>query len=192
MAAMPSTHAASTPVSGRCSTARSKSSARPRTLRIRPSDGDAGHGLALLGGAPLEVEELGALALEGGEVVVALLLECLEGRLGALVLASEPADRRHRALRSGLAPCPTPELRRSSGAGSRPRQLDLASSQVALADEALDLGGQLGRRDVDGGGALLRAGGSIHVLEVPAQLYRWSTSSFMSPETKRTVPIASE
>ena len=42
-----------------------------------------------------------------------------------------------------------------------------------------------------GGGSLLRAGGSLH-LGLFRQLYRWSTSSFMSPDTKRTVPIASE
>jgi len=47
-------------------------------------------------------------------------------------------------------------------------ELGLPASEIALTGEALDLGGELRRRDVDGGGALLRARGwSIHVSCVP-------------------------
>ena len=52
------------------------------------------------------------------------------------------------------------------------RKLGLAAREVALADQPLDLRRQPRRRDVDRGGALLGARGSIHLGLFPAQLYR--------------------
>ena len=50
---------------------------------MRSSAGQAEVALALLGGAPLEVEELGALALERGQVLVGLGLAVAELGPGA-------------------------------------------------------------------------------------------------------------
>ena len=97
--------------------------------------GEAEVALALLGGPPLEVQELGALALEGGQVLVGL-------RLAAA----------------------------SRSAGQR---LDLGDA------------GRVGEMSISS----MRSWARVAVRRWLRHT-RWSTSSFMRPDTKRTVPMA--
>src|SRR4029079_6901108 len=103
--------------------------------------GEAEHGLPLLARPALEVRELGPLPLERGEVLVTLTGELLDVALRRPTIAALASDGRRDARRAagargaaagdaGLEPC-------DLLAGD----LGLASCQVALPGQSLDLGG---------------------------------------------------
>ena len=167
MAAMPSTQRlVDAALPGRCSTARSKSSASAEHLADEALGGEAEHRLALLGGAALEVQELGALALEGGEVLVALALE-LVGAGALRRLAARPSGRRRGAARAGADGSRPPAwMRASSSRASSAWRRARSRSRVSRSISAASLAGETSIAAARCWARVV----SVHVAAVPDQL----------------------